>query len=136
MGIRIRRHTLVSQRIEVALVYKDMLGVDEAKAYLERENIAESITQRILGDGGRHSDSLTAAPPSLPSTPPAPFTVCRRRNQLHDAIVEAAVKIERKLGRDWALALLHDEKVPDEVAARVLAEGPRLLRCKNRTSEK
>jgi hypothetical protein len=136
MGIRVRRNSLVSQRIEVALVYKDMLGVDEAKAYLERENIAESIAQRILGDGGRRSDSLAAPPPPLPSKPPAPFTVCRRRNQLHDAIVEAAVKVERKLGRDWALALLHDENVPDEVAARVLAEGPRLLRCKNRAPQK
>lgn len=136
MGIRVRRNTLVSQRIEVALVYKDMLGVDEAKAYLERENVAESIAQRILGDGGRRSDGATPPPPSLQSTPPAPFTVCRRRNQLHDAIIEAAVKIERKLGRDWALALLRDEKVPDEVAARVLAEGPRLLRCKNRMAGK
>jgi len=134
MGIRVRRNSLISQRIEVALVYKDMLGVDEAKAYLERENIAESIAQRILGDGARRSDGLI--PTRLPSTSPAPFTACRRRNQLHDAIVEAAVKIERKLGRDWALALLRDEKVSDEVAARVLAEGPRLLRCKNRMARK
>jgi hypothetical protein len=134
MGIRVRRHTLVSQRIEVALVYKEMLGVDEAKAYLKRENVAESIAQRILADGARRSDALP--PPPSPSVPPASFAVCRRRNQLQDAIVEAAVKIERKLGRDWALALLRDENVPDEVAARVLAEGPRLLRCKNRTAGK
>jgi hypothetical protein len=134
MGIRIRRNTLISQRIEVALVYKDMLGVAEAKAYLERENIAESIAQRILGDGARRSDAIPPKP--VQGAAPAAYTVCRRRNQLQDAIVEAAVKIERKLGRDWALALLRDEKVPDEVAARVLAEGPRLLRCKNRMSGK
>lgn len=128
MGIRIRRNTLISQRVEVALVYKDMLGVEEARAYLERENIPECIAQRILGDGRRRTDAAILA-----LSPPAPgvsFTICRRRNQLHDAIVEAAVKIERKLGRDWALALLRDEKVPDEVVMRILAEGPRQLRCK------
>ena len=128
MGIRVRTNTLISQRVAVALVYREMLGPEEAKAYLERENMPESIVQRILGDGHRQSD--VAAPSSQACAPGVPFAVCRRRNPLHDAIVEAAVKIERKMGRDWALALLQDEKVPDEVTARVLAEGPRKLRTR------
>jgi hypothetical protein len=132
MAIRVRRQTLISQHIEVALVYKDMLGIEEAQAYLDRENISGSIALRVLGDGRRAND--TATPPLLNHVEPARFTICRRRNQLHDAIVEAALKIEVKLGRSWALALLRDEKVSDEVTARVLAEGPRLLRARSNGS--
>jgi hypothetical protein len=55
---------------------------------------------------------------------------CRRKNRMQDAIVEAALKIEKKLGRDMALALLKDEQVPDEVAARILAPEPRQLRSR------
>jgi len=126
MVIRIRRSTLISQHVEVALVYKDMLGIDEALAYLARENISDDIAERILGDGRRASDMVITLVPDGSSV--TPFTVCRRRNHLHDAIIEAALKIERKLGSTWAHALLRDERVPDEVAARILAEGPRQLR--------
>lgn len=129
MVIRTRNSTLISQHIEVALVYRDMLGIDEAQAYLAREDISDSIAQRFLSNGRRSSD--TATTPALHGFSSTSFTVCRRRNQLHDAIVEAALKIEKKLGRDWALALLRDEGVSDEVSARILAEGPRRLRCKS-----
>ncbi len=60
----------------------------------------------------------------------APYLGCRRKNRVHDAIVEAALKIERKLGREMALALLRNEQVPAEVAARVIADGPRQLRAR------
>lgn len=49
---------------------------------------------------------------------------------MHDAIVEAALKIERRFGADHALALLRQEQVPDEVAARVIAPGPRQVRAR------
>ncbi|GAA0429730.1 hypothetical protein GCM10009094_37920 [Massilia aurea] len=130
MAIRIRRSTLISQHVEVALVYRDMLGIDEALAYLARENISNDLAERILGDGRRASDIVVTLVPGGSSV--TSFTVCRRRNHLHDAIIEAALKIERKLGTTWAHALLRDEKVPDEVAARILAEGPRQLRCKSK----
>jgi len=55
---------------------------------------------------------------------------CRRKNRVHDAIVEAALKIERKMGADHALALLKDEGVPDEVACRIMAPGPRQVRAR------
>jgi len=129
MNVLMRRNTLISQHVEVALVYRSMLGVDEARAYLERENVPESIAMRILGDGMVRDYAELAA--SQASTPGAQFKVCRRRNQLHDAIVEAALKVERRLGRDWALALLKNEKVPDDVAARIMVDGPRQVRCKH-----
>jgi ParB-like chromosome segregation protein Spo0J len=59
-----------------------------------------------------------------------PSVNCRRRNRVHDAIVEAALKIERTHGSDWALALLKDEKVPEEVARRILAQELRQVRAR------
>lgn len=128
MGIHIRRNKLIAQRIEVALIYKVMLGEDEAKAYLAQDELCPHLIERVLGNGPRRAgpDTSDDAGPQAATTP---FTVCRRKNHLHDAIVSAALKIERKLGRSWALALLENEGVPLAVADRVLAEGPRQLRC-------
>ena len=123
-----RQDKLTSQHIDVALVYKEMLGPDEAKAYLEREHIPQDVAERIL-----HTEQNRQARPPPPTTlPPAPLVACRRRNRVHDAIVEAALKIEQKLGPDTALALLRAEDVASEVAERVLAPGPRQVRKRQR----
>lgn len=132
MSVVVRQNTLISQRVEVALVYRSMLGMEEALAYLQRENVPEAVALRVLGDDQTRSRAET--PPGSPVVSGTRFEFCRRRNQLHDAIVEAALKIERKLGREWALALLRNEQVPDNVASRILAVGPRQLRCKNRVT--
>lgn len=129
VAIRVRRNKLISQRVEVALIYKEMLGVDEARAYLAQDDICETLIERVLGNGPRRSSPEPLAQPG-PAVSATPFTVCRRRNHLHDAIVEAAVKIDRKLGRTWALTLLKNEGVPDAVAERVLSEGPRQSRSR------
>jgi hypothetical protein len=122
-----RHDSRISQHIEVAMVYKEMLGLDEARAYLERERIPWDIIERILFTEQRRRPHSQA--PSHLATPTAPVH-CRRRNRVHDAIVEAALKIERKMGADSALAVLKDEGVPEEVALRVLAPGPRQLRVR------
>lgn len=124
---KLRRGNLVSQRIEVALVYKQMLGLDDAAGYLEREGVPEEIAERVL-----YSEQKRQPPPPGPASQlaKAPYAGCRRKNHVHDAIVEAALKIEQKLGREMALTLLRDEEVPDEVAARVIADGPRQLRVR------
>jgi hypothetical protein len=127
-----RRNKLISQRIEVALIYKEMLGVDEAKAYLAQDDLCETLIARVLGNGPRRPSAEPVAE-SAPAVSTRPFTVCRRKNHLHDAIVAAAIKIDVKLGRQWALALLKNEGVPDEVAERVLGDGPRQSR--NRKSQ-
>lgn len=134
MVIHIRRNKLISQRIEVALIYKEMLGVDEARAYLAQDNLCANTIERILGNGPRRQ-SPEPVTESCPPPASTPFTVCRRKNHLHDAIVTAAVKVEGKLGKQWALALLKNESVPDEVVERVLAEGPRQLRCRKAPGE-
>ncbi|WP_440967299.1 hypothetical protein ACL58G_13295 [Massilia sp. GER05] len=115
-----RSKNLVSQHIEVALVYKDMLGLDEALAYLAREGVPGDIAERVL-----FTDQRRQADPAR-----LPLFRCRRKNHVHDAIVEAALKIERRLGTDYALALMRQENVPDAVAARVTAPGPRQIRAR------
>ena len=124
---KVRRRNLVSQHVEVALVYKQMLGLDEAIGYLERAGVPAEIAERVLFSEQRRQAPLPVADSWLAHVP---YAGCRRRNRVHDAIVEAALKIEKKLGREMALALLRDEQVPEEVAARVIADGPRRLRAR------
>ena len=134
MQYDLRHEKLISQHIDVALVYKEMLGLDDAQAYLERLHIPPEIAQRVLfTERKRIPGQARAASRAVPAAlgPPAG---CRRKNRIHDAIVEAALKIERKLGPQWALALLRDEKVPESVAARIIAQGPRQLRKKALTA--
>lgn len=127
----VRHGKLISQHIDVALVYKEMLGLDEARAYLERENIPRDIAERVLSTEQKRAvhGADTPAPPPAPVL--VPVFACRRKNRVHDAIVEAALKLEKKCGREWALALLRDERVPEAVSARILAQGPRQLRTRN-----
>ena len=120
MMFSMRGKHLVSQHIDVALVYKDMLGLDEAMAYLMREGVPGDIAERVLLTNQRRR----ADPVQLP------LFRCRRKNHVHDAIVEAALKIERRFGTDHALALMRQENVPDAVAARVTAPGPRQIRAR------
>jgi len=126
-----RREKLSAQHVEVALVYKEMLGLDDAMRYLEQEGISKSIAERVLLTEQKRLPSGQA--PAI-SPAPGPFFTCRRKNRVHDAIVEAALKIEKKLGRDMALALLKEEQVPDAVAERITAPGPRQLRARNRAA--
>lgn len=125
-----RHEKLISQHIDVALVYKEMLGLDEARAYLEREHIPRDIAERVLLTEQRRSPNGARMPSAAPPPVAVPVFACRRKNHVHDAIVEAALKLERKSGPAWALALLRDERVPEEVSARVLARGPRQLRAR------
>jgi hypothetical protein len=126
MTFRPRHNLLDSQRVSVALVYKEMLGIDEAMAYLRRENVCESIAERILLTGRRRHVLDTTSHPA-----PSPTQVgCRRRNHVQAAMIEASLAIEGKLGADWARTLLNNENIPNEVAERIFAQGPRQLRAK------
>jgi hypothetical protein len=123
MMFSVRNNSLVSQHVEVALVYRDMLGLDEAMNYLVREGVPGDVAIRVLLTDHRRQ----------PGPPQPPLFHCRRRNRVHDAIVEAALKIERRFGTDYALALMKQESVPDAVAARVTAPGPRQIRARKTT---
>jgi len=121
MIFNVRSKNVISQHVEVALVYKDMLGLDEAMGYLEREGVPGHIAERVLLTDSKRRQSAQAQPPVFR---------CRRKNLVHDAIVEAALKIERRFGTAYALALLQQERVPEAVATRVTAQGPRQIRTR------
>jgi hypothetical protein len=124
---KVRNNTVMSQRIEVALVYQEMLGRDEAVRYLAQEGLPKETIARVLLSGNRRaSPMINPAGRSIQT----PFAGCRRKNYVHDAIVEAALKIEKQLGRDMALALLKDEQVPEAVTTRVIAPEPRQIRMR------
>jgi hypothetical protein len=122
MIFHLRSKNLIAQHIEVALVYKDMLGLDEAMQYLQREGVPGNIAERVLLSGHKRRNHEPVPPPTFR---------CRRRNRVHDAIVEAALKIERRFGTEQARLLLRQESVPDSVAERVTAPGPRQIRARN-----
>jgi hypothetical protein len=125
MNFRQRHNLLDSQRLDVALVYKKMLGINEAMAYLVRENVPEHIAERVLYSGKRRHVFDAKPQSALPA-----HLGCRRTNHVHDAIIEASLKIEKTLGEEWARTLLRNENVPDEISERVLGRGPRQLRTK------
>lgn len=65
-----RQDSLVAQHIEVALVYKEMLGAKETKAYLERENIPRDIVQRTVFTEARRRPPTAAPLPTEIQSPP------------------------------------------------------------------
>jgi len=123
----VREDCLTAQHIEVALVYKDMLSLNDALEYLRREQIPETLAERVLLTDRRRQAQPA---PSACRIPQAAPVGCRRHDGVHEAIVEAALTIERKQGVQWALALMRDEGVPESVISRVVAQGPRQLRVK------
>jgi hypothetical protein len=126
MNFRPRHNTLISQHLDVALIYKEMLGINEAMAYLLKENVPENIAERILYTGRRRRFFAAETQPiGLMHS-----IGCRRRNHVHDAIIEASLKIERNLGEQWAKTLLSNEKIAEEVSERIFGRGPRQLRAK------
>lgn len=127
MGRKTRCNNLVTQRVEVALIYKEMLGLAEAMAYLKDEGVPNDVAERVLLTQLRRSSQ---SEPQARVASDAQFVSCRRRNRVHHAIVEAALKIETTLGTEWAHALLKSEKVPEDVARRVISDGPRQVRAK------
>lgn len=125
MNEKIRVQNLMLQQIDVALVYKDMLSMEEATTYLEQTGLSRDSAERALLDGQKRLPVDGAVVRA-----PMPDMTCRRKNRIHDAIVEAALKIERRQGLEHAMTLLAQENVPPAVAARILAQGPRQVRAR------
>jgi hypothetical protein len=86
-----------------------------------RAGVPGDVAERVL---------LTDRKRSPPPPAQGAYLRCRRKNHVHDAVVEAALKIEKRFGTEYALALLQQEDVPEAVAVRVTAAGPRQIRSK------
>ena len=114
---------LTHQHLQLALVYKQMLSDDDARAYLEKEHVPAYLIARILSAGVTRDieDAIERYKRKAQ---------CRRKAYVPAAIVEAALRIERRLGRDMASKLLGDEQIPEHVVVRILADGPRQVRTR------
>ena len=65
-----RTDHLMAQRVDVAIVFRDMLGLEDAAAYMARYDFPEHVVQRVLSglavtriDGGE----LVEYAPSMPT---------------------------------------------------------------------
>ncbi|MBB3219611.1 hypothetical protein [Pseudoduganella umbonata] len=122
-----RKDELTAQKVHIAMIFREMLGPDDARAYLHAENVPEPVIERVVsGETTRldqEPDPPATAPPPLPDLNNIFYgSSGRRRNTVKAAIVEAALTVSKELGRDRAEQLLRREALPDDVIARVLAE--------------
>lgn len=56
-----RKDSLTAAKVEVGLVFNDMLSVEDAAVYLASNDIAEHVTQRVLAHPGDRRASRAAA---------------------------------------------------------------------------
>ncbi len=115
--------TLTLQHLQLALVYKQMLGDADARAYLEKARVPPFLIERVAC-AGQQRDLQQAIDNAWAKAH------CRRKAYVPAAIVEAALKIERTLGRAQAVKLLGREGIPDHVVRRVLSTGARQVRAR------
>jgi hypothetical protein len=126
MCYQTRKDSLTAGKIEVALVYREMLSTAEAEEYLAKEGVSNETISRILftdqqrGRRERTNREEAWSPENFP---------CRRKNYLHKAFIEAALKIDCDLGRSRAQKILLNESISEIVIDRVLADGPRQVRA-------
>lgn len=120
-----RRDMLTAQKVGIGVIYKQMLGSDDARAYLNAENIPEPVIERVLSGTTRSAgQECPAVPPLVAAFDPQKVFYCgsgRRRDMVKAAIVEAALAVRAQLGRERAENLLRREGLPDDVIDRVLA---------------
>ncbi|GGY38190.1 hypothetical protein [Pseudoduganella albidiflava] len=64
----IRKDQLTAQKVGIAMVFREMLGPDDARAYLSAENIPEPVIERVLAGETIRLDQDTAAPLAAEAT--------------------------------------------------------------------
>jgi hypothetical protein len=123
-----RKDTLTAQKVGIGLIFKEMLGTNDARAYLNAENVPEPVIERVLAgsirqDNGSEGGAPAGPLPDLHNTFNTFYCHSgRRRDTVRAAVVQAAITVARELGRERAERLLRREGVPDKVIARVLSD--------------
>lgn len=136
--MRVRKDVLTSQKIETALIFKQMLGVQDAYDYLRGREVPDLTIERVLFGGKRRSSMVTLSlynPDSLSSPPTGLngafyFSSGRRKDILRMAVVQAALVLRSQLGDHRVEQMLRREKLPDEVITRVLRGETGTLRTR------
>jgi hypothetical protein len=121
-----RKDPLTAQKVDIGLIFSNMLGVEDARAYLNSEGVSIAVIERVTS--GRRTrrghGELSLAPAAPDSHLHSHFYSHsgRRRDTVKAAVVQAAIAVSAPLGRERAERLLRRELLPEEVIARVLAE--------------
>lgn len=107
------------------MVFREMLGSDDARAYLRAQNVPPPVIERVLAcDPTRNgaAEAARSATAPLPDLHNAFYCHSgRRRDTVKAAVVQAALTIDRELGRERAENLLRREGLADEVIVRLFA---------------
>ncbi|MBB3224892.1 hypothetical protein [Pseudoduganella umbonata] len=125
----LRRNALVSRQIETGLIFMEMLGVDDARAYWRAADIPEIVIERLVNGQPGGIPPLPRPAPSvaadMPVDPHVSLFYCnagRRQDLTGAAVVQAAIALSQELGREMAERMLRREGLGDEVIERVLSE--------------
>ncbi|WEF35454.1 hypothetical protein [Pseudoduganella chitinolytica] len=124
----LRKDVLTAQKVATGLVFRQMLGLADARRYLLEEQVPPTVIERVLTVGETRGNEVGA---SIGGRVPAQWhaglaqafycNAGRRTDVVRAAIVEAALVVSEQLGTERAEALLQREKVAPDVIARVLA---------------
>lgn len=129
-GMReLRRNALMSRQVEVGMIFMEMLGIEDARAYWRGAGLSEQVIDRLVHGHPVRAASLPGAT-EMPSRPAAAderislfyCTAGRRQDLLGAAVVQAAIAIHQELGRDRAERMLRREGFDDDAIARMLMQ--------------
>jgi hypothetical protein len=134
----VRSDELTSQKIETALIFKQMLGIHDAQEYLRNRKVAPETIARVLSDGKRRASPLELASYATGALAPLPPRLNesfysnsgRRKDVLRMAVVQAALALRAQLGDGRIEKMLKRESVPQSVITRVLCGEPGTLRVR------
>lgn len=124
----LRRNALVSRQVETGMIFMEMLGVDDARAYWRAANIPDIVIERLVnGHPGRvrpspRPEASSAA--ELPVDTGISLFYCsagRRQDLIGAAVVQAAIALSQELGRERAERMLRREGLGADVIDRVLS---------------
>lgn len=124
----LRKDVLTAQKVATGLVFRQMLGLDDARRYLLEEQVPPTVVERVLEAGeirsGEEGAVVGGRTPAQWHAGLAQAFYCnagRRTDVVRAAIVEAALVVAEQLGRERAERLLQRENMAPDVIARVLA---------------
>ncbi|QBE62915.1 hypothetical protein [Pseudoduganella lutea] len=124
----LRRNALVSRQVETGMIFMEMLGIDDARAYWRAANIPDIVIERLVnGHPGRVPPPLRSEASSaveIPADTGISLFYCsagRRQDLIGAAVVQAAIAVSQELGRDRAERMLRREGLGADVIDRVLS---------------
>lgn len=115
---------LIDAAINVAASH----GVAGAAAELIELGFPVDFVFRVLCSPRLRRRYLASVPPAEPRPAPGELLLCRRRNRLQAAYVNAALTISQQVSVKRAEAILVEQGVPERVIARVLHLNGQLRR--------